>query len=87
MITLIGNFLSIINKANPKLAHHWRGCVLATIMSQNTFGFMQKLSVLNRAERFLGTMSKADKDRLVSDMNLPKWSKGDLVDGSMRAEK
>lgn len=87
MIVLIGKFLSMVAKAAPNMALHWRGCVLATIMSQNTFGFMQKLSVLNKAERFLNTMSKADKDKLVSDMNLPQWSKNGLVDGSMRAEK
>jgi hypothetical protein len=87
MWVFIGKFLRFINRFAPNLAFHWRGRALATIMSQHTFGFMQKLSVLTKAERFLATVDQPDRDKLKESLNLPKWANTGMVDGYLRTGK
>jgi hypothetical protein len=74
MIIIIGKFLSIVAKKFPNLAYHWRGRILATIMSKHTFGIMEKIDVWNRANKFLETMSEEESGQLINDMGLPIWS-------------
>jgi hypothetical protein len=81
MITFIGTVLSVISKILPDTAFNYRRNIVINIMSQHTFGYMEKMSLFGKVNLFLKTMSADDKKKILASLDIPEWGNQGVFKG------